>query len=246
MSEEGVGARPRSAGRVHSPEGEQLEESRGRFVALAAHELRAPATVIHGIATTLDYRGDRLDAEQLSVLHRLLHEHTGRLVRLADQLLDLTRLDHETAGLEPRRVRVRDRVRELVDTVAGDRANEVEIDVDDALVALVDPGALDRIVGNLLTNALRYGTAPVRISAEQSDRQLRLSVEDDGTGVAPEFEPRLFERFSREANASMRGAGLGLAIAQQYAREHGGRVVYERRQRGACFRVVLTTPRAPA
>jgi signal transduction histidine kinase len=248
MSEEEVGARPPSAERSRSTgRGERLDESRSRFLALAAHELRTPATVIHGIATTLEQRGGHLDAQQLGVFHHLLHEHTGRLVRLADQLLDLSRLDHDTVGLERRSVGIRERVEEVVAAVAPDRANEVEIDVDAGLEALVDPSAFDRIVGNLLTNALRYGRAPVRIAAVQSNRHLCLTVEDAGEGVSPEFEPRLFERFSREVGTPTSGAGLGLAIAQQYALEHGGGIAYERRRpHGACFRVELATPRVSA
>ena len=220
--------------------GPNVAEEGSRFVALAAHELRAPAAVIHGIAATLEERGDQFDAEQLHVLHHLLREHTTRLVELADQLLDLSRLDDDAIHLERRPVEVRRHVEEVVADVAGDRAGELEIDVDDDLEVLADPDALDRIVGNLVTNALRYGGAPVRIAAEHDDHRLSVIVEDAGPGVAPEFEPHLFERFSREGGAPTRGAGLGLAIAQQYALEHGGHIAYERcLPHGARFRVVL-------
>jgi signal transduction histidine kinase len=217
-----------------------VAEEGSRFVALAAHELRAPAAVIHGVATTLEERGDQFDAERLHALHHLLREHTTRLVELADQLLDLSRLDDDAVHLERRPVAVRRHVEHVVAEVAGDRADELEIDVDDGLEVLADPDALDRIVGNLVTNALRYGGAPVRIAAEYDDQCLSVIVEDAGPGVTPEFERHLFERFSREGGAPRRGAGLGLAIAQQYALEHGGHIAYERRRpHGARFRVVV-------
>lgn len=217
---------------------QQLDERRSRFVTLAAHELRAPATVIHGISTTLAQR-DGLDARQVALLHDLLHEQTGRLVQLMDQLLDLSRLDEGAVPIERRRVRLRERIERLVAATAGSRAGEVEIRVDPELQASVDPNALDRIVGNLVSNALRYGHAPVCVAADRSDRHVRLTVEDRGPGVSPAFQPRLFERFARDTDASG-GAGLGLSIAQQYAVAHGGQILYERGDpHGARFRVVL-------
>ena len=118
----------------------------------------------------------------------------------------------------------------------------VEIDVPDTTVAVVDRQALDRIVTNLVTNAFRYGTPPVKVRAEQTDRHFRLTVEDRGVGVGPEFVPDLFERFTRSegSRATAAGTGLGLAIARSYARAHGGDLVYEDAMpHGACFRLVL-------
>ena len=224
-------------------EAEHARDRGSRFVALAAHELRAPATVIHGIATTLLARGGRLDEEQVASLHELLHEQTGRLCKLTDQLLDLSRLDADSVRIEREQFLIRRRVEELVSAVAAERREDVRIVVDPELQAVVDPHAFDRIVGNLVRNALAYGAAPVRIEAEQADRHFRLTVEDGGEGVAPSFAGRLFERFARAPDAAAGGTGLGLAIAQQYAVAHGGRIVYEPADpHGARFRVVLPAP----
>ena len=219
----------------------ELEERRRRFVALAAHELRAPATVVHGIAATLEERGDELEPDQLRLLHHLLHAKTTSLVRLMDQLLDLSRLDGGAIRQERSRVAVRERLEGLVDSVAGARADDVELAVSPELEASLDADALDRIVSNLVTNALRHGRAPVLVSAEQPDRYFRLTVEDAGAGVPDGFQPLLFDRFSRVGPGE--GAGLGLSIAQQYAASQGGSIVYEdRAPRGARFRVVIPAP----
>jgi signal transduction histidine kinase len=109
-------------------------------------------------------------------------------------------------------------------------------------VAVADRVALERIVSNLLANAFRYGTPPVIVRAEQTDRHFRLSVEDRGHGVPAAFVPDLFERFSRsqETAAAATGTGLGLAIARSYARAHGGDLLYEDAiPRGARFLLVL-------
>ena len=224
---------------------ERADEVKSQFIALASHELRSPAAVVHGIASTIYLRADVLTDDQLQKLRQTLFEQTGRLSRLVDQLLDLSRLEAAAIPIEPRPLPVRSRVEELVETQAPERAAQVEIDVPADLKAVVDPNAFDRIVANLIGNALRYGEPPVRIKAEQRDRHFRLAVEDHGRGVAPEFVPRLFERFSRsvETDPGTGGAGLGLAIAQSYAHAHGGELLYEdARPHGARFELVI--PRA--
>ena len=108
-----------------------------------------------------------------------------------------------------------------------------------------DPNAFDRIVSNLVVNAVRYGRAPITIAARQRDRHLRLTVEDRGGGVAREFVPRLFDRFSRGDEAAGDGSGLGLSIAKSYAQAHGGELVYESAHpHGARFELVLPRPHA--
>jgi signal transduction histidine kinase len=96
-------------------------------------------------------------------------------------------------------------------------------------------------------NAFRYGDPPVTVRAEQRDRHFRLTVEDRGPGVAPEFVPDLFERFTRSGEGRARGigTGLGLAIARSYANAHRGDLIYEHAEpHGARFQLVL--PREPA
>ncbi|HWG55934.1 MAG TPA: HAMP domain-containing sensor histidine kinase [Gaiellaceae bacterium] len=223
----------------------ELAELRARtralegYVALAAHELRAPATVIHGIAATLHARPDELAGDTGATLVELLHNHTAKLVRLLDQLLDLSRLDAGAIEIEPSVLPVREHVEQLVEQVAGERADDVAVVVPRDLRARLDPTALDRILGNLVTNALRHGAAPVRVTAQQTDRHFRLEVEDHGEGVPVELRERLFDRF---AGGTGEGTGLGLAIAQSFAQAHGGAIFYDDGRAGARFRVVIPAP----
>jgi signal transduction histidine kinase len=219
---------------------ERADELKSEFVALAAHELRNPVASIYGLAETLHARGPELDPARRAELAEAVRDQALRLTVLVEQLLDLSRLDAEAVTLEPVRVPVRDRIEGLVESVAGPDA-AVDIAVDSRLEALVDPNAFDRVVANLVANALKYGAPPVRVAAEQSDNHFRLAVEDEGPGVAPEFVPRLFERFARSphAQATVVGTGLGLAIARSYARASGGDLLYVPAARGARFELVL-------
>jgi signal transduction histidine kinase len=220
---------------------ERANEVNLNFIALAAHELRTPVTTIHGFVTTLHHLSDRVSPEQRETLRHALLQQTQRMVSLVEQLLDLSRLDAETVEIAPERLRVRSQVEEIVNVAAPHRQN-VEIDVAENTFATVDRHALDRIVTNLVTNAFRYGVPPVIVRAEQTDRHFRLTVEDRGVGVPPEFVPELFERFTRSqrSRGAVVGTGLGLAIARLYARAHGGDLVYEDAYpHGACFRLIL-------
>jgi signal transduction histidine kinase/drug/metabolite transporter superfamily protein YnfA len=224
---------------------ERADELKTGFIALAAHELRTPVTSVHGVVSTLDRLGDQLSPDDRRSLEQALRSQSERLRRLVDQLLDLSRLEGEAVEIQPVPIPVRTEVEQLVDASTPERANEIEIRIADGLKAEVDRTVFERVVTNLLTNAVRHGTPPILVSAAQSDSYFRLAVEDRGAGVPAEFVADLFERFSRSAEARARGlgSGLGLSIARSYARAHGGDLVYERaRPHGARFELVIPSP----
>jgi signal transduction histidine kinase len=220
---------------------ERADEVKTNFIALASHELRTPVTTIHGLASTLNRVGDQLDDDQRQELRDALERQADRMAKLVEQLLDLSRLDAEAISIRPERFNVRERLEEIVATSAADRAADVEIGASADLEASADPTAVDRVVSNLITNALRYGLPPVIVRASQTDRHLRIAVEDRGEGVPEQFVPDLFERFTRAGGREhIGGTGLGLAIARSYARAHDGDLVYEDADpHGARFQLVL-------
>jgi signal transduction histidine kinase len=224
----------------------RLNELKDSFIAFASHELRTPAATIYGVSRTLKTRGARLSAEQQARLHEALDSQSERLCVLIDQLLDLSRLQAGAITVAPRPVRLKAQLERIVAAAIPGRERDVELLVPEELEATVDPLALERIVGNLVANAFRYGEPPVRVEADQDERELRLVVEDRGRGVPQEFVPLLFGRFSRSEASSAEagsGAGLGLAIAREYADAHGARLRYEAVDpRGARF--VLLVPSA--
>jgi len=207
---------------------ERANEVMKNFVALAAHELRTPVTTVHGFVQTLNHLGHRLDEARKEELRGALEQQTARMAALVEQLLDLSRLDADAIDVRPQRLELASRLRELVSVAAGARADEVEVMVEPGEV-VVDPDVLDHIVSNLVTNALRYGAAPIRVSAALADGHVRLTVEDAGPGVATELADTLFDRFTRAGVSRDRvaGTGLGLAIARAYARAHRGDLIYE-------------------
>jgi len=229
-------------GALAREEAQRLDVLKSEFIALAAHELRSPLSAIFGFCITLDERGDALAEGDRLALRAALREQADQVRALVEQLLDLSRFDLAAIEVAPVPVRLRPRIEELVSIAAGARRDAVTVAVAADLQAVVDPSALDRMLSNLVANALRHGEPPVTVTATRRDTHLRLAVEDRGEGVRREFVPHLFDRFTRgsEAQARTDGSGLGLAIARAYARAHGGDIVYEPAMpHGARFEVVL-------
>jgi signal transduction histidine kinase len=214
----------------------QLDQLKLNFVAIASHELRTPAASVYGILQTLSARGPALTDDLREELLRVGVEQGERLRRLLEELLDLSRLDARAINVEPRPVVLR---AALADVVHGAlcESDVVELDIPDDLAAVVDPLVLERVVSNLVANAVTYGASPIRISAQQRDRHLRVAVEDAGPGVPKELEGRIFDRFARGGGEA--GHGLGLAIARAYAQAHGGDLIYEPRDTGARFELLI-------
>jgi len=215
----------------------QLDQLKANFVAIASHELRTPATSVYGVLTTLLERDAELDPELRRNLLQVGVEQGERLRRLLEELLDLSRLDSRGVNVDARPLVLATVLREIVSEVVP-AGTVVELDVAVDLAVVADRLVLDRIVSNLLINAVRYGAEPILVSAEARDTHFRVVVEDSGAGVSPDVAPRLFERFARTESPHV-GSGLGLAIARAYARAHGGDLVYDPGDKGARFELIV-------
>ena len=216
----------------------QLDAVRDQFVSIASHELRTPAAAVYGAAVTLHGRRAELSPEQVEMLQQTIYEQSTRLAKLIEQLLDLSRLEAHALEIKPEPVRVADRLHGLLELYPE---ADLTLEVDDELEAEIDPVVLDRVVSNLVINALRHGAPPVVVTARQTDRHLRISVADEGPGIAESFRTQLFEQFSR--GGATGGSGLGLAIARSYALAHGGDLLYHPGTPvGARFELVLPQP----
>jgi two-component system, OmpR family, sensor kinase len=195
-----------------------------RFVAEASHELRTPLSLLK-TELELALRRPR-SAEELRAALSSAADETDRLALLADDLLVLARSDEGRLRLAAEPLAVS----ELLETVArrfGSRADEagrtLEVDAPADASVLGDPLRLEQALGNLVDNALRYGTGTVRLEGRPQNGLVALRVTDEGAGFPPDFLPRAFERFSRADESRARGsAGLGLALVEAIAQAHGG------------------------
>ncbi len=226
-------------GRLHE-QTVRLDELRANFVAIASHELRTPSTAVYGVLKTLFERDAELDEGLRTELLRVGVEQGERLTRLLEELLDLSRLDTRGVSVRPRPLVLASVLGEIV-SEALPTGTSIRVHVPEDLVVVADRLVLDRVISNLLGNALRYGAEPITLTAQTGNAELQITVEDNGKGVAEEIRHSLFERFARTESANV-GSGLGLSIARNYARAHGGDLVHEPGATGARFTLTIPQP----
>lgn len=218
----------------------ELAEVKSAFLSAVSHELRTPLTVVVGAATTLRARAGQLSPGQQAQFLERLEQQAHRLDRLLSDLLDLDRLNRGV--IEPRR--------RLVDLVpVAQRAvstldvqhHDVRIDAD-TLVAEVDPGLTERILENLVRNAVKYsppGTL-VTIDLEHVGDSVFIRVEDQGQGIPEHLRTTILEPFVRvDHEHPQPGTGIGLTLVRRFAQLHGGDVWIEEGRTGGTRVVVV-------
>ncbi|NYI99680.1 hypothetical protein HNR19_000379 [Nocardioides thalensis] len=216
----------------------RMEEEQSHFLAVTAHELRAPVGVLAGSASLLDQNWSELPDLERGELLRAMASSAGRLQRLLNDLLTASRIRSSALELDAEPFDLATSIERIVRSAHRfDDAGDIVVDVAAGLTALGDADRFAQMVENLLGNALRHGAPPVTISAEPSDDHVDVAVTDAGNGVPDNMRSRLFERF---ATSSDGGTGLGLYIVRALARAQGGDATY----RGDDGAFVVTLPLA--
>jgi signal transduction histidine kinase len=219
-------------------------EVRDEFLTLAGHELRTPLTTlrlqVQAILRALG-RGEPVQAMKDRLL--IIERGTHRLHELVDRLLDITQVAQQGIALERKPCDLAHIVNEIVARfVEAGAAAEFEVKAPSPVTGNWDDVRLESMVTNLISNALKYGQGrPVRIAVEDLVTEARLLVEDQGIGIAPVDQERIFERFSRAASGrSYAGFGIGLWLVRQIAQAHGGTVTLKSEpSAGSTFTVIL-------
>jgi PAS domain S-box-containing protein len=234
--------------RDHANRLAQLERTKSEFLNVASHELRGPLAVVRGYLSMLD--DGTLSAAELPKYLPVMSGKLQQMELLVQQMLD-------TARLEASRFELRSElldIRPLVERVVGSYRAFVESThpitlscPEQPVVVRGDPRRLETVVSNLLDNAIKYTprAGPVRCLVARSARRVFVSVEDRGLGIPEAAMGRLFSRFGRivtPENAHIDGTGLGLYLAREIARHHGGDILVESREgRGSRFTLTLPT-----
>jgi two-component system sensor histidine kinase KdpD len=198
--------------------------TRTALLAAVSHDLRTPLAGLRSAAETLRLAGDRLDPSARDELRLAIEDSTSRLAGLVGDLLDMSRL--QTGAVTPH----------LADVPLGDVAEhataslpDVGIVIGELPVAHVDAGLLERVLANLLANAVRY-SAVVEVRGGRVGRRVQLRVVDHGPGVPEADLPRIFEPFQRLGDTPAgdgAGVGLGLAVARGLVEAQGGAITPE-------------------
>lgn len=223
---------------------------RDEFISLASHELKTPLTSIQlqtQIAEREFRRGNTsyFSPEKSTRFLSLLGQQIGRLTILVEDMLDVSRISLGSLRVEKSEVDLGLLVRETVEKLRGQLENQrcaVTVRAGDGVTGFWDPFRLEQVIVNLLTNAAKYGGGkPVEVEVGQFGELASLSVRDQGVGIAPEHQHRVFERFERvSADRGVTGLGLGLYITRHIVHIHGGSISVESEPgQGSTFTVKL-------
>jgi len=225
-----------------------VDEMKNTFLRAVSHDLRTPLAAILGLAVTLEREDVELHPDEAKELASRIATNARKLDRIVNDLLDLDRLTRGIVepNLEPTKIDA------LIKRIVGEsdllEDRHVEVSVV-PVTAVVDPPKVERIVENLLANAVRHTppAAKIWVSVSKWQGGVLLAVEDEGKGVPEEERERIFEPFRQGPDAPEHspGVGVGLALVARFTELHGGRAwVEDREGGGASFRVWL--PRKPA
>jgi signal transduction histidine kinase len=227
----------------------QLEQLKANFLKLASHELRAPLAVVRGYMSMMEDGTLGDVGEQVAPVVPMLRAKLDEMNRLINEMLETARLEDSALQLEMTRIDLREIVHEAVrslEPLAGEHHRLVTSTPGVPVPVEGDRSRLAMVVTNLVHNALKYspGGGEVRVACSIQDGRARLAVCDQGVGITAEDAARLFTRFGRivrPETAQITGVGLGLYLARDLARRHGGDVEVES-EPGAGSTFTLTLP----
>jgi PAS domain S-box-containing protein len=206
----------------------RANRAKDEFLAMLGHELRNPLAPMLTALELMRSRAPDTFAHERAIIDRQL----SSMVRLVDDLLDVSRITEGRIELHKTPVDVGEAVEEAIEVARplfAQRGHALSVHCARDLCVLADPARLKQVISNLLTNAAKY-TEPrghVDVRAEQQDGRVLISVRDDGVGIAPEVLPRVFDVFVQGPQAMDRalgGLGLGLSIVRSLVQLHGGEV----------------------
>jgi signal transduction histidine kinase len=227
-------------------------QTRNETLALAAHELKTPLAIIKGCATTLLGNTTRWDPSMLREMLQMIDAQTDRLHDILNTLLDVWKLDAGAQNLRLSEVHLAELLKQLVEgwrKHAPGHQFVLQVPAEDIAIHC-DVLRIEQALHHLLNNAVAYSPvgSSIKIRLETNDVEIRLSITDQGSGIAPEHLDRIFDRFYRvpHGEGPSNGNGLGLSVARATVEAHGGKIWADSPGAGQGSTFFLTLPFAAA
>lgn len=229
-------------------EQERVAQERREFVSNVSHELRTPLTTMRSYIEALN-DGAWQDPEIAPRFLDVTQNETDRMIRLVNDLLQLTKMDHKETSMMKSRVNFTDFFNRVIDRFEMNKDENMNFERNlpkRPIYVWIDEDKITQVLDNVISNAIKYSPkgGTVRFSAHSTRKQLRVSISDEGIGMPPDTVDKIFDRFYRvdkSRTREMGGTGLGLAIAREMIDAHHGKIWAESEE-GKGTSVLFTLP----
>jgi signal transduction histidine kinase len=229
---------------------EHAVRMRDDFMSIVSHEVRTPLNglILETQLRKLHLAKNNASAFTMEKLHAMVERDERQiqsLIRLIEDMLDVSRIRTGKLSIRTSTFDLSELVRQLMENYAAQIAAaecSISLQADEPVTGVWDEFRIEQVISNLLTNALRYGARkPISVKVYREGEQACVEVTDQGIGITPENQKRIFQQFERvAANHAVAGLGLGLFISEQIVLAHGGRIEVESQVgEGSTFRVCL-------
>jgi signal transduction histidine kinase len=207
---------------------EELNKKKSAFMADISHELRTPLTAIKGAMDYLIAKSDDGTTQFLEIVKN----NADRLIRLVNDLLGLSRIEMGMISMMLKHHDISTLIDETVVTyqsLAGEKKIKLEVNTEKGLMASIDEDRIRQVLINLISNAIQFTPegGEIAVTAYRGNNNIIVSVSDNGSGIAPKDQERIFEKFHKVRDSGSKGAGLGLAISKGIIEAHGGSIRVE-------------------
>ncbi len=222
---------------------EELSELKSRLLMSVAHELRTPLTSVVGFSALLEDDSSELDDGEVSEIVSLISSTSRQMGGIVEDLLATARVDIGELPVTPVVIDLVDQVSASLRTV--DVRERTVVVSGESVLVLADPGRVRQIMRNLITNAVRYGEGVIRVETalDSAGEVGAIRVRDQGPGVSPDYETRIFDAYWRGDESIPTSLGMGLPISLDFAMRMGGELSYRREGDETVFELIL--PLAP-
>jgi two-component system, OmpR family, sensor histidine kinase VicK len=217
------------------------ERMQREFINIASHEIRTPTQAVLGFSQLLEQHPQKRDE-----LIQGLKRNAERLQRLSNDILEVTRIESQTLKLVKEKVNINEIIPNIINDVGNQIRNPNKLNISfskttSPVYVEADRLRLYQVIANLISNAIKFtkeGTISISVSMKNNNKELMITVTDDGTGIDPAIMPRLFTKFATRSDV---GTGLGLYISKNIVEAHGGIMWAENNSdgKGATFRFTL-------
>ena len=210
-----------------------LQLQKEEFISIASHELKTPITSLKAVLQLLNrmINKDSVITEKVTSLAHEAQLYTGKLIHLVEDLLNTSKFERGQLTLNKRKFTLSEVIESCCDHVWLDRKHYVTHSGDLSIAVYADRRKIDQILVNFVNNAVKYApqSEEIAIHVEKLDNCVKISVKDRGEGIPPEELPHLFDRYYqvKKGEKQKSGLGLGLYIASEIIKSHGGEIGVE-------------------